>query len=284
MPVSFSPTRDVLLSTARKLPASPQVLGGLCELLQDVNTDLDQLAEEIRVDFALASRVIRLSNSVVFGGGGSLSTVEEAVSRVGFSEVIRLVGAATVTGLADRTLECYRLPADAFRESLLMHALASETLAGFTGLDRRTAYVGGLLRGIGMMVLERYAREQIPANETFDPKQFETYQQWENARFSLSAADVTSMALDDWRFPSELLVALENHLQPNAADEEHRFAVVLNLAGAITAKLEHALPGELTHWTLTPEKLAAVGMDDEQFASALDQTHTIFEHQRQALY
>ena len=284
MSSGITPTREVLLSAARKLPAAPQVLGGLCELLQDVNTDLDQIAEEIRMDAALAGRVIKLSNSVVFGGAGQVGSVEDAVSRVGFSEVIRLVGAATVAGLVDRALECYKLPADQMRESLLMHALAAEMLAGFCGIERRTAYVGGLLRGIGMMVLERFARDRLPAEYAWDVRQHATYREWEKEWFGLGATEVTTMALDEWRFPPELLAALDHHLEPQVGREEERFAALLNVAGSITTKLGRALPGETKHWVRTPEKFAIAGLDEEQFASAVEQTQTLFDHHRQALY
>src|SRR4051812_43822670 len=137
MQADLTLTRDTILSHAQTLPAAPQVLGGLCEVLQDVNTDLDQVSEEIRIDSALAARVIRLSNSVIFGGGAPVASIEEAVNRVGFAEIVRLVGVATVSGLVDRSLSAYGVPANTFRESLLMHALASEALAGPTELDPR---------------------------------------------------------------------------------------------------------------------------------------------------
>ena len=103
-------TRDTILEHARSLPAAPQVMAGLSELLQDINTDLEQIADQVRVDPALTARVIRISNSPVFGGGARIGSVDEAVNRVGFGEVIRLVGVATVAGMVDRALSCYKIP------------------------------------------------------------------------------------------------------------------------------------------------------------------------------
>jgi HD-like signal output (HDOD) protein len=285
MAVVLTPTRDALLSTARTLPAAPQVLGGLCELLQDVNSDLDQISGQIAMDATLASRVIRISNSIVFGGGGMIGSVEEAVSRVGFSEVVRLVGAATAAGLVDRALACYHLDVDPLREALLMHALASEALAEAAGLDRRTAYVAGLMRGIGVMVLDRFARARLQPQDTFDPSQFETYRQWEIARFNVTAVDVTTMALDDWKFPGEMAAAVAVHLQPPTGDDDtSRLATVLNLAGTIATQHGYALPGEVLFWVRTPEKLATIGIDEDQFALAGEQALGTFEQQRHALY
>lgn len=277
-------TRDTVLEHARALPAAPQVMAGLSELLQDINTDLEQIADQIRVDPALAARVIRISNSPVFGGGARIGSVDEAVNRVGFGEVLRLVGVATVAGMVDRSLSCYKIPAEKLRESLLLHALAAEALAAGTEIDPRTAYAGGLLRGIGMMVVDRMARERLQLSEAYDAQQFETYWQWENARFGLGSPEVATMILDDWRFPAELVAAVQEHLLVTDAGRSDSFACLLNLAGGIVLAHGLALPGEAACWATSPEKFETLGLDEERFEAASAQAFAQFEQQRAALY
>ena len=74
--------REKLIATARSLPAAPQVLTELGQLLQDINVELDQIADLLKRDAALAARIIRISNSTVFGGSGRIAAIEEAVNRV----------------------------------------------------------------------------------------------------------------------------------------------------------------------------------------------------------
>jgi HD-like signal output (HDOD) protein len=284
MTTGLSLTRATILEHARTLPAAPQVLAGLCELLQEVNTGLDQIADQIRKDPTLAARVIRISNSVVFGGGGRIGSVDDAVNRVGFGELLRLVGAATAAGLVDRTLTFYVLPADKMRESLLLHALASEAVAGYAGIDVRTAYAGGLLRALGMMVLDRAARGRLTPADAFDPQRHASYSDWEMSRFGLGSMEVATIVLDEWRFPPELVTAIQDHLLLREDGYEDRFACVLNVAGAIVAERGLALPGEKSCWALTPEKLAAAGLDEEQYQAASEQARAVFEVQRAALY
>lgn len=268
-------TREEILRHAQALPAAPQVLGGLCELLEDVNTDLDQISDEIRRDPALAARVIRLSNSVAFGGGGGVSSIDEAVNRVGFAEIVRLVGVATVSGLVDRSLIAYGIEAERWREALLLHALASEALAAAAGLDPRACYAAGLLRGIGMMVLDRASRGRV----TYDPSGFASFAEWEEICFNVRAAAVTTAVLDEWRFPAETVAALEQHLEP----ADRPFAFVLNLAGAIVSSHGLAPAGERSWWVPTEAKLAGAGLDDEQFGAAAAAAGAAFNRQRHAL-
>ncbi|MBI5768399.1 MAG: HDOD domain-containing protein [Verrucomicrobia bacterium] len=284
MTVALPITREKIVESARTLPAAPQVLGGLCELLQDVNADLDQVANQIRLDAALASRVVRISNSAVFGMGARIGSVEEAVNRVGFGEVLRLVGVATVARLVDRELACYCVDAERLRESLLMHALASEALARHTDIDSRTAYTAGLLRALGLMVLDRVARGRLPANECFNPQRYGSYVEWEGANFGLSHPEVTTMILDEWRFDDAVVEAIQEHLLLRGSGTDNRFACLLNVAGSIVERFDFALPGETTHWALSPEKLAAAGFEAEFVDQAAQEAHTLFIRQRAALY
>ena len=274
---------EKILTAARLLPAAPQVMAGLCELLQDDNSDLDQVARQISVDAALAARVIRISNSPAYGGATRVGSVDEAVSRVGFGEILRLVGIATVAGLADRKLVYYNVPAELLRESLLLHALAAEALARHAGLDAPTAYAGGLLRALGMMVLDRVGRERDPAPEAFDPQHFANYTAWEEAMFGLGASEVTTTVLDEWRFAPQLVDALDRHLLLVEESHDDRLAVVLNLAGAIVVEAGLALPGETAAWLPTPRKLAALSLDAEQWAELSQRVRRLFKRQRSAL-
>lgn len=283
MPVDLALTRDQILDHARALPAAPRVMAELCELLQDINTDLDQIASVIRGDAALAARVIRISNSVVYGGEWQVSSIDEAVNRVGFEEVLRLVGTASVATLVDVSLPMYRLDADLLRGSLLMHALASEALAKHTPVDPRTAYTAGLLRAIGMMVLDRAARGRLSEALAYDPQQFSTYLEWETARFGLGSVDVTRMILDEWRFPHDIVTAIEEHLLQNPTSFGNPFACLLNVAGGIVMDLQLELPGDRPHWVMTHEKFGGAALVAEHYEAALVEARAHYERQSAGL-
>lgn len=283
-PSDLAVTRETILVHARQLPAAPRIMNGLCTLLQDVRTNLDELADQIRLEPTLSAKVIQLSNNAVFGGGTRVGSINEAVNRVGFGEVLRLVGAATVAGLVDRALGCYAVSAERLRESLLFHALASEALAGYAHIDSRSAYSAGLVRGIGTMVLDRVGRLRVTGTHAFDPQKFTVYGEWERARFGMSGLEATSTVLEEWRFPADLVKALREHLMLEESDFENPFACVLNLAGAVVAEHCLALPGDAACWEVTPAKLAAIDIDEEQFRKAAQRAATLFEQQRKALY
>jgi HD-like signal output (HDOD) protein len=283
MSVDLALTRDQILDHARALPAAPRVMAELCELLQDINTDLDQIAWVIRADPALAARVIRISNSVVYGGEWQVASIDDAVNRVGFEEVLRLVGTASVAGFVDRSLAIYGLEAEDLRSTLLMHALATEALARVSSIDPHVAYTAGLLRSMGMMVLDRAARGRLPDHLIYSQQEFATYNEWEMVRFGLGSPDVTRMVLDEWRFPDSVVTAIEEQLLPRETSYENSFACLLNLAGAIVLDAGLALAGERDHWVVTPEKLAGAGLDQSQFEAAAEDARNHYTRQSAGL-
>jgi HD-like signal output (HDOD) protein len=113
----------------------------------------------------------------------------------------------------------------------------------------------------------------------YDATAFATYGDWEQACFNVRAPEVTTMILDEWRFPADTVAAIEEHLAPAG----NPFAAVLNLAGGIVALHRFSLPGETASWGVSAEKLALAGIEEAQWHAASAQAGTTFQIQRRAL-
>ena len=275
--VSNAFSREKLLQIARSLPADLQVLSALGEMLQDINSELDEIAALLRRDVALAARIVRISNSPMFGGGGGVASIEEAVNRVGFSEILKLVGTATTARFTERALEHYGISALKLRDNMLYGAFASEALARAAGADARVAYTAGLLRPLGMMVLDRAGRGNLQWTERFDPARFPTYSAWEGSIFGIDSLAVSALILEEWRFPREVVGALRAHHLDRTEDFENQLACVLNLAGCLTHKEGRAFAGETSWWEITPKKMQGAGIAEDQLAGAVESTTAAFE-------
>src|SRR3954464_12324849 len=104
--------REKILEIARSLPPAPRVFAELDRLLRNPNSGLDEVADLVKRDQALAGHILRVSNSVAFGGEQKTGSVEEAVGRIGFQEVFRIVGHVASARLAERPLKYYGVDAD----------------------------------------------------------------------------------------------------------------------------------------------------------------------------
>jgi HD-like signal output (HDOD) protein len=279
----FTPSLKEIFAIALKLPAAPQIVAELSELLQDINTDLDQIATLLRRDGPLAAAILRISNSAFYGGGG-IGSIDEAVNRVGFGEVYRLVGCAATSQLADRALGFYGVEAQTLREHMVCTALACEVLAAESGFNPRYAYTSGLLRPIGMMVLDRLAREHLSLSEAYRIDGGEGYSIWERQVLHIQNAAVTAVVLREWNFSSEIVEAVRGHTFELHARDATAGAALLHLACWIVTQMGHGLPGERDSWQIEPRKLELARVTEEQVNRCIEYATAHFERLKLALH
>lgn len=252
-------TRDQIIALGNKLAPAAATLGRLRTLLADPDTDLDQIVDLIRVDPALTFHVVRMSNSVLFGTREHTDTLDGAVGRVGFMEIYRLVCLAATKQLCQRDLPTYSLKAERMWENSVATAAAAEVLAIPAGGDAGLSYSTGLLRNLGLVIIDGFAAGQIYPGEM----QWPLVSVWEQEMFGVTAAAVTATLLEYWRFPGDIVDAVRAHHDPFADAQSNVGACVLNLACGVTARFGLDLPGEIPHWARSEAKLTLAGVDDE---------------------
>lgn len=276
-------SREKLLQIARSLPADLHVLSQLGDMLQDVNSDLEEIAGLLRRDVALAARIVRISNSPVFGASSRIGSIEEAVNRVGFSEILKLVGTATAARISDRALEHYEIDAVQLRDNMLYGAFACEALASAAGLDARVAYTAGLLRPLGFMVLDRACRGHLQRAQWFCNSGAKSYSEWEGGMFGVDNCEVAALILDEWRFPPELSSAIRAHYLVRASDYDNQLACILNVAHGLAQVANRAFVGEGECWEPRPEKLASARITATERATAAIRAWSAFDQAIRAL-
>jgi len=265
----LSPQLKEMFRVAAELPVAPQILSEITELLLDIRAETAEVCALLRQDGPLAAAMLRIANSPYYGSGG-LGSVEEAVSRVGFREVHRLVGRAVTGLLADRALPFYRVEPETVREHMVATGLATEFLAGRTDFNLRHAYTAGLLRPIGMLVLDRLARSTIGSAHIFQSDQDRNYAEWETRVMEIRNAAVSTVLLTEWRFSADVIEAVRGHRLSEPSIPKSRQAAVLHLALYVTEQLGLGLPGEIGEWDPTPAKLALAGLSEADLTAAVD--------------
>jgi HD-like signal output (HDOD) protein len=251
--------REKIITLGSKLAPAAATFGRLRTLLQDPETGLDEIVQLIRVDAALTFHVVRMSNSVLFGLRERTDSLDSAVGRVGLKEIFRLIGLAATQQVCQKDLATYRLPAHRLWENAVATAAAAEVLAARAGRDAGLAYSTGLLRTLGRVILDGANCGEIYPGEAEWPSVAE----WEKKTFGITSAEVTTVLLDHWRFPAEMVESVRGHFEPLAnPDESNIGACVLNLACGVAARFGLDLPGEAGDWICTPAKLTLAGVSE----------------------
>lgn len=236
-----------IIDNVVKLPPSPQVLPKLQKALRDPQTGMDDLAALLRVDPGLAASVLRMANSAYFAGGLPCDSLEEAVARLGFGEVYKLVSLAVTAQLMGTNMSLYGLE----KGELLTQSTACAVLMveggaclGWNWTD--TLYTQGLLHSLGKIVINQYyQRHGLEIYSTADgPLSPET----ERQLLGFDHAQAGAALLRKWRFPEEIIGSVLHQLEPDDAPPPlMRGALLLHFArlGATILSDTMQSPGNL---------------------------------------
>ncbi|MEW5721837.1 MAG: HDOD domain-containing protein [Thermodesulfobacteriota bacterium] len=147
-----------------RLAAMPQVVWQLVEALGDDRTDAARLEKLIEGDPALASKVLRLANSVYYGLAQKITTIRRAIVIIGFQELELL---AVGAGLAE-IFDLNKVPRGFDGQGLWTHSLAVSWVARELAEAVRhpipgEVMVAGLLHDLGKLVLATHLVEELTA-------------------------------------------------------------------------------------------------------------------------
>ena len=273
-------SREALLHVVKTLPAAPQILAQLGHLLLDVNSDLSDITALLKRDAALTTRIIRISNSAIYNIGKPFASLEEALARVGFTEVYRLTGFAAAAQLADQKLAFYGVTGAQVRENALLTALLMEALARLTDVDMRMAYTAGLLRSTGKIAIDRLAKGGA-AGAGFEAGTHDSLTVWEKTYVGMTNVEACATILGEWRFPVDTVEATRDHYLTGPS--KFPLTHLLNLAAGSAERSSYGLPGETRYWTITPEKLALTGLTQEMLDEAVAGALQVFHGLRSAV-
>ena len=151
----------LLLDKVEVLPLSPSLLPKLLPALSDVDTNFDEVVRVISMDQSLTAKLLQICNSAFFGQTEPVSTVAEAVNRVGYQSVYLLV--ATINGS-----NCFPCPSPKGIDTgkLWRHSITTAFNAKFVaesaGLDGNLLFTAGLLHDIGKMVMAQAQPQAMP--------------------------------------------------------------------------------------------------------------------------
>lgn len=171
------------------------------------------LAEHLRLDPLLATRVMAVANSAFFSRH-PCGTIDEAVNRLGTAQLTRIFAQVLANSALVHPLRAYALPADALWRRSLLAAVAAELAAGRKGEDRASAYMVGLLHLIGLLVIEKQW-EKSPGAGALQLRDFE--REWSADEKKLCGCDHAVLGAELLRqlaFPAALVSAVERQYLP----------------------------------------------------------------------
>ena len=164
-PLAGDALRSRLDSPDAAIPMLPDFAHRVIDLVSDEDVSVSQLSAVVSKDQVLASRLLGLANSAYFAAMSEISTVQDAIVRMGTAAVRNLVVTVCFySRMQDRNVYGER------GKPLLEHGIGTAYMARLVAekirADHEEAFMYGLLHDIGKLVILKAAydvRRQLNA-------------------------------------------------------------------------------------------------------------------------
>jgi HD-like signal output (HDOD) protein len=254
-----------LLSITDSLKSSGQILGLLNLAISNPRTTIPEIATILRRDVMLSARIIRIANSAFFvRTANGCKTIEDALQRVGMREIARLVATATMQGMAPRTLRAYGITGEQYNQGVLFTAAASQLIATEVKLDSNVAYLAGLMRPLGILVLNKWAEQQLSQVDTLAWGGAGSLLQWERNTFGLNHIEVSSFITRKWGFPAAVSESIEKSCDQLASINDSPMSLILQTAETLAESNRATFHAHQSGATLRKDRLDALGIKSAQ--------------------
>ncbi len=218
-PFVFEKSLPEAVTKADNLPTLPTVALDVLRLTQDDESTIDDLANCLSRDPALAAKLLKLSNSPLFGVGQEITTLQRATMVLGMKTVkLMSLSFSLASSLPKEGRASGFDLVDYWRRSMVQ-AVAAKSLAKLVGSRLGDeAFLCGLLAHFGRLVLARVlpeAYEPVVAECRGWPTPVE-----EEARLGFTNTDVCATLLRTWQLPELVYLAVAYAHSPEALPAE----------------------------------------------------------------
>jgi len=230
---------EELVRSVDGLVSLPEVCFLVNDLVNDPNSDIEQIGSVISQDPALTLRLLKLVNSPMYGFEAKIETVSRAVLMIGLKELQNMVWATTAvetfSGLSANKVNM----AGFWRHSIFAAVLARILARECNVLHPERLFVAGLLHDIGKLVIYHRFPEQL--DEVWQAEkehQLDDGVTAERLVMGFDHAELAAEMLRKWGLSESLATAVQYHHKPRETKEHSLEVSIVHMANVMAHALE----------------------------------------------
>lgn len=260
---------QTFIKSIRNLPTPSPVLLHIESVVKNPDAAISDISDAIGLDPAIASKVIRLANSVYLGGNRTVSSLQNAIVYLGSKRVHSLVLASELLNSFNSKVN---LPGIFILDKYWAHSVTTALIAEkiaynlkrYEIVDKDEIFICALLHDIGKLIIAQLYPDAML--ETFDTSNEKKLPYWKCEDKQLCHTAIGECFADHWSFPPILLEVIKRHHEPDTTTEE--FAIVssvVHIADIIAHSIGRVLFENETSPEINAFALEAVALSPEQF-------------------
>lgn len=220
------------------LPTIPPVLSDLNAAIASADSSASDIANIISRDPPTATKTLRLANSAYYGLRNKVTTVNHAVTMLGFNIIRNLVLTATVFDLTPGHGVSGLFEKEKFWQHSLAVGVVSKLVAreAFPQAARRgdEFFICGLLHDLGKIILDQYQHSGFEEALVLSRERVVPLIEAEREVIGCTHSEVGSLLAKRWNLSREVTCTIGYHHFPTMAPEEgEKHALGVHLADYI---------------------------------------------------
>jgi putative nucleotidyltransferase with HDIG domain len=267
-------TLDQVVDSVQDLPSLPAVVMELLGSIEQDDVDISVLAKKVSYDQALTAKTLRLANSSSFGLQVKVTTIQQAITYLGFQTTRNLITAAAVTGCFSSG-RCAGFDDKAFWRHSIAVAACARALARRMRFNQDYAFTAGLLHDIGRLVLVTAAPQAYTEVVEWRLRHDGGWQDAERAVLGVDHVEAGMALAGHWNFSDTMRQAIAFHHAPDTPGAGF-LAAIVHVANAIVHALDIA--GEENERVPRVASVAwdAMGLNEEAYLHLFRETEVQF--------
>ena len=268
-------TPEQLAAGVQDLPSLPAVVMELLSSIEQDDIDISVLAKKVSYDQALTAKTLRLANSSSFALQVKVTTIQQAITFLGFQTTRNLITAAAITGCFPSG-RCPGFHDKAFWRHSIATAACARALARRMRFNQDIAFTAGLLHDIGRLVLVSAQPDAYAAVVRWRAQHDADWQAAEQAVLGIDHVDAGVALADHWNFSGTMRQAIAYHHAPDVHGAGF-LAAIVHVANAIVHALDLAVEDDELVPRVSSVAWDAMGLNEEAYLHLFRETELQFE-------
>lgn len=270
MEAASAMSMDRLFGKIKQLPTIPKLLHELMQSFNDENARIDEIAAKIAMDQVISVKVLRMANSAALRRGNEITSIEQAVIRLGFNRLRSVVVASGIISSfkAPPGFDKLHFWTQTFQVATIARTLAQQT----TSVDPETAFTCALIHNIGELLIQ----STLPEEAGLINLAIEKGSSRVDAQREMLGYDYAQLGAElarRWNLSPAFVDAIAQQLDPLSHDPVSKEAVLIRLAVFVSFAWQAGVPAQAIIARFPRTLADQLGLDPASLADQLEQLH-----------
>jgi HD-like signal output (HDOD) protein len=274
-----------IVNSIKEFPTLPTIFTALQKAMSNPDTNIDYVASIIEKDQSSVTKLLKLSNSSIFGFRSRITSIHQAILYLGFEEVKNLL-------LTLKIIEIFRTKDEALKlimpQDFWRHSIATGIISRFIGMNigmrsSEILFISGVLHNLGrLLLLISYPDEYVEALKKHREERIPLIDA-ERKVFGISNAVVGEMLALKWKLPIQISDVIKNYFFGFIGDKVNLNVAIVHIADITASLFEFGSAGSIYIHKPNPDVWTTLSMPNNFFSSNIDRIKDEYEENCSAI-